>query len=198
MNKTRKIALCALLLASMIVLSRFLSIRTPIVSIGFVFVPHILTAILLGPRYSVALAALADIIGALLFPSGAFYFGFTLSAIASGLIYGLLLYRKGKFKVDKRFLWRRARACLLVTLLVNGVMNTLWVIALTKNAAAVVVPVRIAKQLVMLPIQVLTMWLLCKTMEKQINNLKTGRAATVHGEAKAEKSESKNDSTDQD
>ena len=176
MKKTKKIALVALLLASTIVLSRFLSIRTPIVTIGFSFIPRMLTAIILGPKYSIAVSGLADIIGALLFPSGAFYFGFTVSALTSGLIHGLMLFRKGAFRVDKKFVLRLVFSCILVTVLVNGVMNTIWVMATAQNAAGIIMSTRIIKQLAMLPIQIGTMLLLAKALEKQIDRLKNDRA----------------------
>ena len=67
MNKIRKIILCALFLASNVVLSRILSIRTPIITIGFSFVPIMLAAIMLGWKYSIIVTTLGDIIGALLF-----------------------------------------------------------------------------------------------------------------------------------
>ena len=78
MNKTKRILLCALFISSTIVLGRILSIRTPIITIGFSFVPIMLSAIMLGPKYSVFIATICDIIGALVFPTGSFFFGFTI------------------------------------------------------------------------------------------------------------------------
>lgn len=169
MSKTKKILLSACLLASTIVLSRFLSIRTPIISIGFGFVPIILSAIILGPKYSVLIAGLADVIGALLFPSGAFFFGFTISSILTGLIHGIVIYRKDEFKVDKKFIIRLIISCFLVVFLINGVLNTIWVLMTSANAANIVVPIRIVKQLVMFPVQIITMLLITKSLELVIN-----------------------------
>lgn len=94
MSKTKKIILSALLLALSIVLSRFLSIKTPLLTITFNFVPIILAAVWLGPKYSTLIAGLSDVIGAVLFPFGEFFIGFTISSILTGLIYGLVLYKK--------------------------------------------------------------------------------------------------------
>lgn len=176
MKKAKKIIISALLLASSIILTRFLSIRTPLITIGFSFVSTILTAIILGPKYSIIINGLADLIGALLFPSGAYFFGFTISSLVSGAIYGLLLHRKDKFKVDKWFVVRLIISSLLVVALVNGVLNTIWVIIITKNAASIVMPVRILKQLIMLPIQVITILLISKTLENQIDGLVNDKA----------------------
>lgn len=45
MSKNKKVILAALLLAMEIVLSRFLSIKTPILKISFAFIPIMLCAI---------------------------------------------------------------------------------------------------------------------------------------------------------
>ena len=90
-SKMKKIILSALLLALTIVLSRFLSFNTSLLSIGFSFVPMILAAIWLGPKYAAIICGLADLIGALLFPFGTYFPGFTVSAGLSGLIYGIFL-----------------------------------------------------------------------------------------------------------
>ena len=170
MNKNRKIILSALLIAATIVLSRFLSIRTPIISIGFSFVPIILSAILLGPKYSTFIATISDIIGALLFPSGAFFFGFTISSFLTGLIYGLILY-KDKFVLDKKFIIRLFISTLIVTLFVNGCLNTVWVIMTTSSAKKIVIPLRIVKQLIMIPVINITMLSLLRLIKDRINSL---------------------------
>ena len=94
MTKNKKIILTALLLAMLIILSRFLSIKTPLLKISFAFIPTMLCAIWLGAKWTVLLNVLGDLIGATLFPTGAFFIGYTISTAISGLIYGLLLYKK--------------------------------------------------------------------------------------------------------
>lgn len=170
MNKPKKILLCALFIASCIVLGRVLSIRTTIITIGFSFVPIILGAIILGPKYSTFIATISDIIGALLFPTGSYFFGFTITAFLTGLTYGLILYRK-EFKIDKNFIIRLIISTIIVTGLLNGVLNTIWIIMINKSASRVVVPIRILKQLIMAPIKILTIISLCKLFEERIKKL---------------------------
>ena len=100
MSKIQKILFTALFIASTVVLRRILSIQTPIITIGFSFVPIMLAAIMLDWRHTVFISTISDIIGALLFPSGSFFFGFTISAFLTGLIYGLILHQK-EFKIKK-------------------------------------------------------------------------------------------------
>ncbi len=170
MNKSRRILLCALFLASTVVLGRILSIRTPIITIGFSFVPIMLSAIILGPKYSTFIATVSDIIGALLFPTGSYFFGFTVTSFLTGLIYGLLLYRK-EFKINKNFIIRLIISIIIVTGLLNGCLNTIWVIMISKNASKIIVPLRIAKQLIMIPIKIFTILVLCKLLEKRLEKI---------------------------
>ena len=170
MNKTKKIILCALFISSTIVLGRILSIRTPIITIGFSFVPIMLSAIILGPKYSTFIATISDIIGALVFPTGSFFFGFTITAFLTGLTYGLLLYRKD-FKVDKWFIIRLLISTVIVTGILNGVLNTIWIIMMTNGASKVIITTRVLKQLVMAPVKIITILSIGKIFEERINKL---------------------------
>lgn len=167
MSKTKKIVLAAILLCLLIILSRFLSIKTPIVKISFAFIPTVLCAVLLGPKWTILVNALGDIIGALLFPTGPYFFGYTVSTIISGAIYGILLY-KGENKIypRKQFLVRYLIACILVMLVVNIGLNSLWTFMITKSAAKVIMPVRIIKELIMVPIKLGVMYVLIEVIKK--------------------------------
>ena len=125
MTKNKKIILSALLLALLIVLSRFLSIKTPIMKISFAFVPTMFCAIWLGPKYSVAINVLGDIIGATLFPTGPYFVGYTISTAVAGLIYGLVLYKKtSDAYTDKQFIIRLIISSTLVAVISNMLLTT--------------------------------------------------------------------------
>ena len=117
---TRTLSLAALLTALEIVLSRFLSISAWNTKIGFAFVPVVLAALLLGPLWAGIVAALADFLGAMLFPVGAFFPGFTLIAFLMGLCYGLFLHRK-------QSLPRILGAVAVHQLALSLLLNTLWI-----------------------------------------------------------------------
>ena len=70
MSKTKKIILAGLLLAILIIFDRFVSIKTLYLQISFSFLPIALAGMLLGPKYSCAIATLGDLIGSLLWPFG--------------------------------------------------------------------------------------------------------------------------------
>ena len=170
-SRSLKVVLVAILIASEIVLARFLAIRTPIISIGFSFAPLMLAGMMLGWKYSTFVAVVADLIGAILFPSGAFFIGYTLTAALTGFLAGILLYRPGGIKIDRSFILRLLIYVLLSTAVLHGGLNTLWIIITTGGASNIVVPVRIAKQLIMAPIEFLTILALAKLFGARINQL---------------------------
>ena len=94
MNRTHRLVLMAMLVAIQVVLSRFLSINLWNLKIGFAFVPIALAGMLLGPMGAGLTGMVADIIGATLFPSGAFFPGFTLTAFITAFGYGFFLQKK--------------------------------------------------------------------------------------------------------
>ncbi len=170
MSKNKKIILAALLLAMSIVLARFLSIKTPIVTIGFSFVPTMLCAIWLGPKWTILLNVLADLIGATLFPFGSYFIGYTITTAVAGAIYGVLLYKKEEDSyTDKQFIIRVILASLLVTVIANVGLNTLWISITTGKAFMVLISARIVKELIMIPIKIVVIVFLEKALRKPFN-----------------------------
>lgn len=167
MSKNKKIILTSVLLAMLIILSRFLSIKTPIMKISFGFVPTMLCAIWLGPKWTVLLNVLGDVIGATLFPTGPYFIGYTISTAIAGLIYGIFLYKKSSNTyTDKQFLLRLIIATTLVAVIVNMVLNTLWISITGGKAFIVLFWTRIVKQLIMIPIHVIVIFFLEKALRK--------------------------------
>lgn len=165
MSKTKKLVLSALLLALTIVLSRFLSINTALLSIGFSYVPIALSALWLGPKYAAIISGLADLIGALLFPFGRYFVGFTISAIITGIIYGLVLYNNEKEFSNKELIIRLIIACLLVKLLIGLGLNIIWLKITSGSAFIVILSTRVIPKIVMLPIQVITLFVLVNAIK---------------------------------
>lgn len=162
MSKIKKIILSAMLLAILIILSRFVSIKTQILVISISFIPIMMSAIWLGPKYSTIIALLGDLLGAILFPFGAYFPGFTVSAAISGLIYGLFLYNKGKELKSKQLIIRLTISSLIVLIIVNIFITSLWLHILYGKAYLAIIASRIITQIIMLPIQVITIYILEK------------------------------------
>ena len=153
MNKTHNVVFVALLIALNVVLTRFVAIQTPIVRIGFGFIPIALSAMFFGPVIGGITAALSDIVGMLIFPQGAFFPGFTLSAFLGGVIYGLFLYGKPKTWVNI------ALCALTISIVVNLGLNTLWLTMITGNAFAAIIVPRIIKEIILIPIRTVVIYI---------------------------------------
>jgi len=131
-----------------VILTRFLSIHTPIVRIGFTFLPIAISAIMFGPIYSGIAAALADIVGMMLFPTGGSFFpGFTLTAFLIGYIYGFFLYKK-------TIAFKQITIAVIVSTIVTLGLDTVWIWIITGQGILAILPARIIKCIIMAPIQV--------------------------------------------
>lgn len=162
MSKIKKIVISGLLLALLIVLSRFVSIKTQILVISFSFIPIIMSAIWLGPKYSTLIAMLGDLIGALLFPFGTYFIGYTISQALTGLVYGMFLYKKGEELSTKELLIRLTISSLIVLILINIFLTSLWIHIQYGKAYIVIMTGRIVAQICMFPIQLIVIYALEK------------------------------------
>lgn len=148
----RMLVLLAMLTAMEIVLSRFLSINAWNLKIGFSFVPIVIAAILYGPIGSACVAALGDFLGAILFPIGPYFPGFTLTALLTGLVFGAFLYRK-KDKTK----WYAVGVVLSVCInqLIFGLLlNTYWISVLYGNPFGATLLSRIPQCAILIPVQI--------------------------------------------
>ncbi len=138
----------AILITISVILTRFCSINTPILRIGFGFVPCAIMGIMYGPLWAAAGYAIADVLGMLIFPTGTFFPGFTVTAFLTGIVYGLFYHNRPV----------TIKSSLLPNLLVSGVLNlildTVWLMILMGQGFWALLPTRILKCVVMFVIQV--------------------------------------------
>lgn len=121
MNKnTKRVVVIAMLVAFDVIFSRLLAFNVLIAKVGLGFAAIAVCAMLYGPVWAGVCAALADLVGALLFPTGAYFPGFTATAALTGVIYGAFLY-KGRPNF-KRCLLASLTNSVGVTLVLNSVM----------------------------------------------------------------------------
>lgn len=152
-SRLKKIIFTAILLALLIILSRFLSIKTPLMKISLGFLPTMLCATWLGWKWTLLLNVLADLIGATLFPSGAFFIGYTITTAVAAIIYGLLLYRPTPARPSYRqYILRVVIALVLVALIANLALNTVWTSITSGQAFWPLLIGRIYKNLITTPV----------------------------------------------
>lgn len=153
-TSNRTLLRVALLIAADVVLTRFFSFTAPSVRIGLGFAPVAVCAMLYGPIWAGSAAAMSDFLGAILFPSGPFFPGFTLSAALTGVIFGLLLHRE-------REGWPRlVGAVLLNTIGVGLCLNTYWLTMILKTPFLLLLPTRIPQAVLMTAVQLAVIRLL--------------------------------------
>lgn len=144
---TRNVVLCGLMAALAVVLSMVASIEVgPYIRIGFSGIPNRVVECLFGPVTGCLFGGALDILKYVLKPTGPFFFGFTFNVMVAGIIYGSILYKK---TVSIK---RIVAAELLTKVLVNCILNTLWISMLYGKGFFILLPARLLKNAVMLPI----------------------------------------------
>ena len=141
----------ALLTAVQIVLSRFLSIPLWNIKIGFGFLPIMLAGILYGPLAGALVGGLSDFIGAILFPIGPYFPGFTLTAAISGAMFGWVLHKRQSF----------GRVCgvVLFNQLVLGLLiNSFWISVLYGSPYFGLLLSRLVQYAILVPVEVIITW----------------------------------------
>lgn len=145
---TQNLVLCGMMAALAVVLNYTTSIYiTPTIRIGFSGLPNRVVEFLFGPAIGAIFGGMLDILKYILKPDGgAFFFGYTFNVMVAGIIYGSILYKK-PLKV-----WRVFLSELLTKIIVNCILNTLWLSILNGNAFMAILPARVLKNCIMLPI----------------------------------------------
>ncbi len=159
-TKTQVLVRSAVLVAVQVVLARYLSINTQLLRISVAFITVYVAAMLYGPVWAAAVDGTADIIGALIWPTGPYVPHFTISAALSGACYGLFLHRK-------ELKWYHAVIPVVIgNLLINTVLNTYWLKLLYGYGFLGLLPTRAWKNAIMIPVQVAAIYLLKKWLPR--------------------------------
>lgn len=148
-----------LLIAIEIVLSRFFSIQAWNFKITLSFVPIVIAGVLYGPMSAGIAAALSDFLGALLFPSGTFFPGFTLTAFLTGTIWGLFLHKK-------QTTLRVLGAVICNQLLCSLLLRSLWLSILYTSPYLPLVGSRIVQSVINGTIQFVVIRLECVSLSQ--------------------------------
>lgn len=161
LKRTQTVTTAGLLLAIQMVLSSYGVIEvTDSLKISLAHLALAPTAILFGPAAAGLQGALSDMLGFILKPSGPYFPGFTLTAALLGVIYGLLLYK------TERKLWQIILARVLVCLLLNITLNTVFLTMLYGPSRLATLPLRVMKNLVQLPIDCILLSAVCRAVER--------------------------------
>ena len=161
--KPQTLATTAMLIALGVILSFFATIPiTQSQRISFSSLANELIALLFGPVVGSLSAGVGDIVKFFLRPTGgAFYPGFTVSALVAGLLYGVILYKRPLTFLRVLF------ANIAVTVVVNMTLNNIWLARLYgSNTFFGHLITRAPLQLVMIAVDAILFFGIAKALKK--------------------------------
>ena len=156
---TKKIITLGLLVAMDVVLTRFLSLNAWNTRIGFGFVPLVIAAILYGPLPAGIVGALADFIGAILFPTGPYFPGFTFSMFLMGLVFGFLIHK------DQAF-WKIVLAVVITQFVISLFLTTYWIHMLYGAKYVPLLATRVVQSGIISAAQIIVIPIIAQTIKK--------------------------------
>lgn len=151
--------------------------------IGVGFLTNASIGMLFGPVVCMMMGFCTDVLGFMLNPGtggGGYFPGYTLTAMVAGVIWGVCLYcPDSKSEGKLSFLLRTLAARVLITLVCNVFMNTLWLTLQGGKGLWVTLIGRLPAQLLILPIQYLLLLLVLPFVQRLYRSLGTAPRAAA-------------------
>ncbi len=173
LKNIRCLALTGLLIAVNVALDLLgLTIKLPPnLRIGFGFLCNAAVGMLFGPVVGMLAGVCTDMLGYFAgnFTMGAYFPGYTLTAMVGGIIWGVWLYPR------RLTIWRAIGAKACINLFCNIGLNTLWLTITGGKAMGVLLALRVPKNLMMLPVEVLMLYFGMKLILRFYQTLPKGR-----------------------
>lgn len=157
----RNLTLCAVLIA-LAVLTSFLNfyLFANMVKVSFSFLFIALIGMRFGPLLAGFAGAVTDVIQYLYKPVGPFQPLLTMTALLTGIIYGVLLYK------DRFAAWRVIVAHLTVRVIVDTLMNTYFIAILYGKVFREFLVTRAVKNAVSFPLELILLFLIINVYRK--------------------------------
>lgn len=154
------LVILALLVAINIVLQK-LQIGPAYLKVGLGFIGLTMLGYYFGPIWGAIGAGISDLLMSAVFGvEGGFFPGFTLSAMVAALIYGLFFYKQ-EIKI-----WKIIVATLLVTAIVNILLNTYWLHILYGLNLKAAFLSRILKELIVPWLQMIIIYIVLNALQR--------------------------------
>lgn len=166
LKKIHSLAGMSMLISLSVVLSFFDLNLNESLRISFDFIAIALLGMLYGPFAGGICAGLSDIVAYLIKPTGPFFPGFTITSILGGIIYGVFFYK------SKPDLWKAVAAKTLINLFLNSMLNTVWLSIMLGKAMEILQIPRLIKNLIMLPIEVVLLYVAWIAVAKALSTAK--------------------------
>ncbi|MEG2038080.1 MAG: folate family ECF transporter S component [Ruthenibacterium sp.] len=157
-RSVRNLVFAALMIAAANLLSAFYIPVGENLRVTFGFLARALCSLVCGPVLAMVYGCAEDLLGALLHPTGPFFFGYTLSTMLGVLVYALCFYRA------KITVWRIFLAKFITNYGVNVLLGSLWSAMLYGKGYLYYFTTSLVKNTIYLPIQVLLLVLLFRLL----------------------------------
>ncbi len=167
LRSVSSLVMCAALVALYIVIDMISVYTDPTQKFTFTFLVLALLSYRFGIVPSAIAAVACDVIGFLIKPMGAYHPGFAISKVLTCVIFALFLYRR------PLKLWRVAASKAIVNVFINIALNTYWVSTLYGKAYIAALAGRLTKNIVLLPVEIILLWLVLKAFERILS--RTGK-----------------------
>lgn len=161
----RSLVIAALLCAVSIAMGMLFIPVGESLRIYFSFIPRALLAAICGPVMGLAAGAVIDLTEFIIHPTGMFFPGYTLNTMLGVFFYGLFLYRQ------KPTVLRFTGARVCIAYLVNVLLGSLWNAILLGKAFWFYAAKSLVKNTVMIPIEVLLLYLVFKALTPVLRRL---------------------------
>lgn len=158
-NPVQAMVVLAVLVALDVVIARFLAFRQWNITFSFGFITLVVAARLYGWVGGAITGALGDFIGAIAFPTGAYFPGFTLTAAIRGGIYGIC-YKKSTHPVTVII------ATVITQILCSVLLNTTWVALVYGSDFVTLLLTRLWQAAIMLVVEVVISYPLLKATDR--------------------------------
>mgnify|MGYP003608337243 CR=1 FL=1 len=160
------------LVALQIVLGNLVQIAMLEKQMNLGFLPIAAAGYLFGPVSAMIVAALGDILGTLIFGTGAYFPGFTVTALIVGCLYGLMMYPRYQKWIAKTFANRyvqlavRAVLAALLAAAVYIFLNSYWITFFVSKGYWLILLGRLPFNLVEVPIFAALITLTCIALDR--------------------------------
>lgn len=161
----RLLTLAALLVALRVVVSGFYIPLGDNLNVFFSFLVSSLGCVIYGPIIGLLAGFASDIIGVMIHPMGAFFFGYTLSTMLAYFVFGLLFYRR------PLTLARLAAAKLIINLGINVALGSLWSAILYSKGYYYYLLRGLTKNVLLWPVEVALMYVFFRAILPQTHRL---------------------------
>ncbi|MBE6911046.1 MAG: folate family ECF transporter S component [Ruminococcaceae bacterium] len=160
LKSTKSIVLCAALIALYVAINTLSVFVTQELKLGFSFLVLAVLGMQFGAITGTLAGFLCDLMAYIVRPMGALHLGFSLTTALTATVFAILLYR---YELK---LWRIIVSRIIINVFLNLLLNTIWLSQLYGNGFWALLPGRIFKNIGLLPIEIILLWIFLNAFKK--------------------------------